>query len=193
MRAGEREGEGRPVEPLLEPRRQQADDARRPVRARHHHRRAALLEPEREQGLGLGLGQRLDLDLLAGAVEPVELGGDGARLDLVGGRQQPRAERRVADPPARIDARPDHEAQMIGPRRTVGAGDVEQGRQPRPAALAHHLKPLDDEGPVEAGQRHDVGDRRERDEIERGDEIRRLPAAEEAALAQRAVERDAAP
>ena len=94
-----------------------------------HHRRAALLEPEREQRLGLGLGQRRDLDLLAGAVEPVELGGDGARLDLVGGRQQPRAEGRVADPPAGIDARPDQKAEMIGPRRTVGAGDVEQGRQ----------------------------------------------------------------
>ena len=48
--------------------------------------------------------------------------------------------RRVADPPARVDARPDHEAEMIGPRRAVGAGDVEEGGQPRTAALAHDLR-----------------------------------------------------
>ena len=107
MRARERKGEGRTAEPLLQPRRQQANHARRPVCARHHHRRAALLEPERGQSLGFGFGQRLDLDHLAGAIEPVELGRDGARLDLVGGRQQPRAEGRIADAPARIDARPD--------------------------------------------------------------------------------------
>ena len=73
----------------------------------------------------------------------------------------------VADPPAGVDPRPDQEAQVIGLRRPVGAGDVEQRREPGPAALAHHLQPLDDEGAVEAGQRHDVGDGGERDEVER--------------------------
>ena len=138
MRARERKGEGRTAEPLLEPRRQREP---RPAasRARHHHRRAALLEPEREQSLGFGFGQRLDLDHLGRAVEPVELGCDSARLDLVGSRQEPRAKGRIADPPAGVDARPDHEAQMLGPRRTVGARDVEEGGQPGPAALAHHL------------------------------------------------------
>ena len=79
---------------------------------------------------------------------------------------------------------------MIGPRRSVGPGDVEQGGEPRPAALAHDLQPLDDEGAVEAGQRHDVGDRRERHEIERGDEVRRLAPVPEAGFAQSPVQRD---
>ena len=79
---------------------------------------------------------------------------------------------------------------MIGPRRAVGAGDVEQSRQARTAALAHDLEPLDDEGAVQAGQRHDVGDSGERDEIERDEEVRRLSAVPEAGLAERAVQRD---
>ena len=78
---------------------------------------------------------------------------------------------------------------MIGPRRSVGPGDVEQGGEPRPAALAHHLQPLDDKGAVEARQRHDVGDRRERHEIERGEEVRRLAPVPEARFAQRPVQR----
>ena len=101
--AGERQGEGRAVEPLLEPRRDQADDAGRPGLARDHHRRAPLLEAEREQRLRLGLGERRDLDLPPGAVQPVELGGDGARLEFVGRGEEARAERGVADPPAGVD------------------------------------------------------------------------------------------
>ena len=89
--AGEGQREGRAVEPLFQPRRQKADHARRPAFARHHHRGAPLLEPERKERLGLGFRERGDLDLLAGAVQPVELGGDGARLDVVGRRQQSRA------------------------------------------------------------------------------------------------------
>ena len=73
---GEAQREGRALEPLLEPRREQADDARRPGRSRDHDRRAALLEAQREQRFRLGLGQRLDLDLLADAVQPVELDRD---------------------------------------------------------------------------------------------------------------------
>ncbi len=190
MSAGEGQREGRAVEPLLEPRRQNADDPWRPSLARHHHRCASLLETERRQRLGLGLGERGDLDLLAGAVQPIELGGNCARLEVVGRGQEPRAETRVADPPAGVDPRPDQEAEMIGPRRPVGAGDVEQRREPGTAALAHHLQPLDDEGAVEAGQRHDVGDGRERDEVERHQKVRGVPPVPETRLAQRAVQRD---
>ena len=190
MSAGEGQREGRAVEPLLEPRGENADDARRPVLARHHHRRAPLVEAERGQRLGLGLRQRGDLDLLAGAVQPVELGGDGARLEVVRRRQEPRAEARVADPAARVDPRADQEAEMIGPRRPVRAGDVEQGREARPAALPHHLEPLDDEGAVEAGQRHDVGDGRERHEVERATRSGALRPFQKPFCAQGPVQRD---
>ena len=85
--------------------------------------------------------------------------------------EQPRAERRVADPAARIDARPDQKTEMIGPWRTIRAGDVEQSGEPRPRAPTHHREPFGDEGAVETGQRRDVGDRRERHEVEAGEKI----------------------
>ena len=54
--------------------------------------------------------------------------GDARRLHLVVGREQARAERRIADASAGIDARAQHEAQMIGRRRHGEAGGV--GRAP---------------------------------------------------------------
>ena len=181
-----------PLEALLEPRGDEADDSRRPSFARHDHRGAALLEPERQQRLRLGLGERRDLDLLPRAVQAVELGGDLARFVLVARGQQPDAKRRVADAAAGVDARADDEAEVIGARRPVGAGDVEQGGEAGPPALAHRRQSARDEGAVEADERHDVGDRRQRDEVEPGEEIGRGAAVEEAAVAQRAVQRDEA-
>ena len=78
---------------------------------------------------------------------------------------------------------------MVGPRRSVGARDVEQRGKPRPAPLAHDREALDDERAVEPDQRHDVGDGRERDEVERGHEIGALAFGPEAGLPQRAIER----
>ena len=180
--------ESGPLEALLQARRDQPDDAGRPALARHDHRRAALLQPEREQSLGFGLGEHRQFDLLARAIEAVELGGDCARLQFVARRQQPRAERGIADAAARIDARADEKAEMIGARRPVGARRVEQGGQARALALAHHGEAARDERAVEADERHDVGDRRQRDEIERGQEIgrgaarRKNPASRNARL-----------
>ena len=84
LSAGEAQREGRALEPLLEPRRKQADDPGGPRRPRHDNRRAPLLEAERQQRFRLGLRQRFDLDLLANAVQPVELDCDRARVDVVG-------------------------------------------------------------------------------------------------------------
>ncbi len=84
MPAHEGEREGRALEPFLKPRRKQADDARRPSLSRDDNRRDPLLEAERQQSFRLGLGKRCNLDLLADAVQPIEFGGDRARLDVVG-------------------------------------------------------------------------------------------------------------
>ncbi len=92
-------------------------------------------------------------------------------------------------PPALMRG-PIDKAQVVGPRRPVGAGDVEQRRKPRPAALAHDREALDDKGAVEPDQRHDVGDGRERNEIERRDKIRAFAAVPEARLAQSPIERN---
>ena len=80
MPARERQREGRTLEPLLEPRRKQADDARRPCLARDDDRGAPLLEAEREQRFRLRLRQRFNLDLLTDPVQPVEFSRDRARL-----------------------------------------------------------------------------------------------------------------
>ena len=122
----QRQGEGGAAEPVLQPRGDEADDARRPALARHDHAGATLLQPERGQRLRLGLRERRGLDALALAVEPVEFGGDSRAFRRVGAGQEPRPERRVADAPAGVDARTDEKAQMIGRRRAAGAGDVEQ-------------------------------------------------------------------
>ena len=187
---GEAQREGRALEPFLETRREQADDARRPCRSRNNDRGASFFQAQGEQSLRLGLRQSLDLDLLADPVQPVEFDRDRPRLDVVRRGQEPDAQRRVADPSARVDARADNKAQMVGPRRSVGAGDVEQGGEPRTAALPHDGEPLDHKGAVEPHQRHDVGDRRKRDEIKRGDKVRAFAAVPDACFPQRAIERD---
>ena len=79
---------------------------------------------------------------------------------------------------------------MIGFWRPVGARDVEQGRKPRTAPLAHDGEPLDDKRAVQARQRRDVSDGRERDEIERGDEVGGSGSVPEPRLAQRPAQRD---
>ena len=183
-----RQREGRALEPFLEPRRQQADDPGRPTFPGYDDRSAPLLEAQRQQRFRLGLRQRFNLDQLADAVQPVELDRDRARLDVVDRGQEPDAQGRVADASARIDARADDKAQMVGPRRSVSAGDVEQRGEPGPAPLAHDREALYDKGAVEPDQRHDVGDGGERNEVERGDKVRRFASVPEARLAQRAIE-----
>ena len=190
MRPGERQRERRTLEPLLEPRREQADDAGRPCFADDDDRRAAFFQPERHERFRLGLGERSDLDLLPDAVEPVELDRNRARFKVVCRGEEPDPQGRIANASARIDARADEKAQVIWPRRSVRAGDVEQGRKPRTAPLAHDCEPLDDKGAVEPDQRDHVGDGRERHEIERGDQVRGLAPVPEARLPQRPVQRD---
>ncbi len=66
----------------------------------------------------------------------------------------------------------EQEAEMPGLHRSIETGDVHQRGQARPGPRAHHGDALPDEGTVEAAQRHDVGDRGQRDKIERREQIR---------------------
>ena len=79
---------------------------------------------------------------------------------------------------------------MVGPGRPVSASDVEQRGEPRAAALTHDREAPDDKSAVEPDQRHDVSDGRERNEVERSDQVRAFAAAPKARLAQRPIERD---
>ena len=106
----EGDGEGRPARMILEPRGEQADNARMPVVAGRDDDGRAVAAGKLGIGLGARLGQHLLLHRLPFLVEPVERLGDGAGLDRIVGRQQPAAECCVADAPAGIDARADQKA-----------------------------------------------------------------------------------
>jgi hypothetical protein len=60
---------------------------------------------------------------------------------------------------------------MPGLHRAIEACDVHQRSKPRPRPAAQDRQPLPHEGAVEALQRHDIGDRRQCDEVERGQQI----------------------
>ena len=171
----ERDRKGRPVEALLQPRREQPDHARMPVRRRRHHHRALLLDAERGLRLGLGLRQHRDLHGAALAVEPVELGGDPPGLDRIVGAKQQRAEIGAADAAAGVDARPEQEAEMKRLRRAGQPRHVHQRGEADVVAAAHRQQSLGDEGAVEALQRHHVGDGAERDDVEPAEQVRLRP------------------
>ena len=113
--------------------RRQADDARRPALARRHNHRARSARPSDASASASASASTADLDRCRARFEPVELGGDRARLQLVARDKQARAERGVADPPARIDPRPDQEAEVI---RASAARSRRRRRTAPPAPAA---------------------------------------------------------
>ncbi len=123
----------------------------------------------------IGLRQRLLQHLLLERppllVQPVEQHGDARRLRLVLAGEQARAQRGIADAAAGIDARAEDEAEMIRRRRLVETGGIAQRLEALVAPPAHDLQALRDVGAVEPGERHDVGDGRQRHEVELGHEV----------------------
>ena len=187
----ERDRKGRPAEALLQPRRDQPDHARMPAVSGRHDHRALLLDAERRHRLGFRFGERLLLDHLAFAVEPVELGCDRAGLRRVVLQQQPHAEIGAPDAPAGIDARPEQEAEMPAFRRAGEARRIHQRGQADMLAPPHRDQALGHEGAVEPFQRHHVRDGAERHQIEQVEQIGLRPQhMPEAALAQFAIDRD---
>ncbi len=170
---------GRPKH-FLQPRGDQADDARLPVFAAGQHAGALFRRAQAFVSLAQGLFEHVLFQRLAFAIELVQFGCDHAGLDLVTHQHQPCAERRVADASAGVDPRPEQKAEMIGPRRPVQPGDVGQRAQADAAARAHHLQTLDDKGAVEAGQRRDIGHRRQGDEVEAEEKVGLQPLPPEA-------------
>ena len=90
-------------------------------------------------------------------------------------RQEPRAERSVPDAPPRIDSRSEHEAEMIRPRRSIHPCGVHQRGETDPPSSAHDGEALGDECAIEARERGDIGDGRERDEVEGRKQVRGGP------------------
>ena len=135
------------------------------------HHRALLLGAERGLRLGLGLRQGGELDRLALAVEPVELGGEPRAFRRVVLQQEIDAERGAADAAAGIDARPEQEAEMPGLGRAAEPGDVHQRGEPGVLAPAQRDETLGHEGAVEPLERDHVGDGAQRHQIEQAEEV----------------------
>ena len=134
--------------------------------------------------------QRLRLDLAALVVVGVE-----ARCELRGflrivGGEQPGAEIGGADPAAGIDPRPQNETEMVGVDRHGHAADRRQRAQPGIAPLPRDPDALRDKRAVDPGQRDDVADGAERDQVEPLQQVGFGPRAVPAGLAQRPVDRD---
>src|SRR5262249_12871978 len=108
----ERDREGRPPEPLPQPRSDEADHARMPALGGGNDDRALLFRAERGHRLRLSLCHGRDLDHLALAVEAVEFAGDARTFGLILVHEQFDAERGSTDAAAGVDARGQWEAQV---------------------------------------------------------------------------------
>src|SRR5215217_9529045 len=106
--------------------------------------------------LRLRFSHGLLLDRLPLSVEPVEFRSEPARLERVLHQKEPRAERRVSDPPACVDAGTDEITEMPAFGHPGKARRVEERRQACATARPHHRKTLADERAIEARKRYDV-------------------------------------
>ena len=105
--------------------------------------------------------------------------------------QQLDAAQRVAEPADRVEARREDEADAAGGERlALEPRRANERAQPLIRGLLHHLEPEPREHAILSAQRRDVGDRRERDEIEHAVH-RVLVAAQRARECERELERDA--
>lgn len=158
---------GGAVEFFLQAPGDDADDALVPALMGHQQHGAVILPfGERE-----GLFQHAGLDGLAlGVVLREALGECGGFLGILGGEQL-QAEAGFADAPAGVDARAKDEPGMVGAGGFVEPRRIEQGADAGVALGGHHLQSLLHQRAVEAGQRHDIADGAERDEVEEVEEV----------------------
>ena len=167
--AVDRQHDRRPIERIDQLRRDDADDAAVPAFAGDDQD-----APGADLGIGLDdllrLGEDVLILLAAARVLGLEL--VGKRLGFVGHRfvgreQQPRGDVRRAHAAGGVDARRDHEADVIAVDRLSGqAGGFEQRAQAdlvRP--LGQHLQPELRDDAVLANERDHVGERADRGDL----------------------------
>ena len=157
----------RAVEALDEARRDDADHALVPVLARDDvcAALAQLLGPLLD--LLRRLAEDARLDGLPVAVQILELVREPARVVGVVGEEQFERSARMTEAPRRIDARAEPEPAGAGiDRCRIDTGSAHQRLQPGLLRARERPEPGDREPAVLVDERHDVGDRREGDEIE---------------------------
>ena len=162
-----RDEDDRAVVALDEPRGDDADHALVPVGPGHGVGAASALLGRPRLDLGHGLAEDAALDGLALAVQLLERVGEPARLGLVLGEQQLERLARVPETAGRVQAR--REAEADGPgvdRGRIDAGALHERAQTGLRRARERAQPGDGERAVLVDERDDVGDRRERDEVE---------------------------
>ena len=140
-----------------------------PALAREHVRRRLGPAGGRAdlRDLGLGREQDLRLDVAALGVDRVELGGDRAGPRDVGREQQLQPRVGAVQPPGGVDPRGEAEADRARvDAARVDARHVHQRLQPGLARRGQRPQPGPHEPPVLPHERHAVGHRGERDEVE---------------------------
>ena len=152
---------------LDEARGDDADHALVPVGAGDGVRAAGALLGRPRLDLGDRLAEDAALDGLALAVQLLERVGEPARLVLVLGEEQLERLARVPEPAGRVEARREPEADGPGvDRGRIDAGALHERAQTGLRRARERAQPGDGERAVLVDERDDVGDRRERDEVE---------------------------
>ena len=116
------------------------------------------------------------LDALAFAVVCIESSGEAVGLAQILGEQQRQSLGGGSEPPGGIDARAHAEADIAHADRRPHARDLLQRGEAGPACVFHLPQAVAHKNPVLIHQRHDVGNRRQRDEVEVFAEVHALHA-----------------
>ncbi|MNX92878.1 hypothetical protein D3C86_1250360 [compost metagenome] len=162
-----REEQDRHAVPLLDP---SGHDARDAVMIAFVGEEHEGLRVEIQLPLDLREDRRLEfrVQLAAIGVDRIEPLGEGTGLGRIIGGKQLKADLRGLQTASRVQARPELEADVLGPEVLPGgAGDVAQRSDARQDLAATH--PLDagpDQGAIGTVERHHVGDRADGDQIQ---------------------------
>ncbi len=143
-----------------------------------------------------GRAHDVGLDRLALAVPLLETTRERLGLGTVAGEQEVERLARMPEAARGIDPRPEAEPEVGGAQaRTIDAGHLHQRRQAGTLATREAAQTGPDEGAVLVTQLDDVGDRRERDEVEAALQLYRRLARPQPARPQRLreLEHDARP
>ena len=163
----ERDEDGRHEMLLGEAGGDDADDPRMPPLAGEDERGAARQLGRERRPSPLRLRQHLRLDLAALAVCPVEVRGDRLGAGLVGGQHQLHRGVGSVQAPGGVDAGAQAKRQIaLVEARRADPGRGAQRAQAEPLGPPGELEPAPNERAVLAPQRHEVGDRRESDQVE---------------------------
>ena len=176
---GSGDQDDRPVEALDEPRGDDPDHALVPVLVCNDVAAPTLAALGPRLDLGNSLADDPVLDRLPLAVQLLEAAGELGGLRVVLGEEELQRRLGMREPPGCVDPRRQTESDSAG----VDGGRVDSGRahqrtQPELLRPRQRFQPGPREVPVLVHERDDVGDRRDRDEIEVPPQLLR-PRAEE--------------